>query len=251
MNGGAGRYTGDVEPGGPAAVRVLDEVVLRKLSVGPMDNAAYVLACRRTGERLLVDAAAEPDRLLALAGAGSAGGRAGAGPDAVPAGPLALVVTTHRHRDHLGALAAVLAATGAPHAAGAEDAGAVAEAAGTTAPRPLGHGDVVTVGALRLDVVALRGHTPGAVALAYREPDDARVPGAVPGRVHLLTGDSLFPGGPGRTTGPAAFAALLADLEARVFGRFRDDTWVYPGHGRDTTLGAERPHLPQWRARGW
>ena len=236
-------YTGDVVPGGPAAVRVLDEVVLRKLSVGPMDNEAYVLACRRTGARLLVDAAAEPDRLLDLARAGS--------PGEAPAGPLALVVTTHRHRDHLGALAGVLAATGAAHAAGAADADAVAEAASTTVPRALAHGDVLEVGALRLEVLALRGHTPGAVALAYREPDDARAPGAVPGRVHLLTGDSLFPGGPGRTADPAAFDALMSDLEDRVFGRFRDDTWVYPGHGRDTTLGAERPHLAEWRARGW
>lgn len=267
----ASGYTGDVEPGGPPAVRALDEVVLRKLSVGPMDNAAYVLACRRTGERLLVDAAAEPDRLLALLRAGSPGSgasdaahgaadtahgaadaaAAGAWSDAVPPGPTALVVTTHRHRDHLGALAAVLAATGAPHAAGADDAAAVAEAAGTAGPRALVHGDVVTVGALRLDVVALRGHTPGGVALAYREPEDARAPGSVPGRVHLLTGDSLFPGGPGRTADPAAFDALMTDLETRVFERFRDDTWVYPGHGRDTTLGIERPRLARWRARGW
>ncbi|WP_217614126.1 MBL fold metallo-hydrolase [Cellulomonas sp. GbtcB1] len=244
VGGGAGAgYTGDVVPGGPAAVRVLDEVVLRKLSVGPMDNEAYVLACRRTGARLLVDAAAEPDRLLDLTRAGS--------PGEAPAGPLVLVVTTHRHRDHLGALAGVLAATGAAHAAGAADADAVAESAGTTVPRALAHGDVLAVGALRLEVVALRGHTPGAVALAYREPDDARAPDAVPGRVHLLTGDSLFPGGPGRTTDPAAFGALMTNLEDRVFGRFRDDTWVYPGHGRDTTLGAERPHLAEWRARGW
>jgi glyoxylase-like metal-dependent hydrolase (beta-lactamase superfamily II) len=243
-DGAAGAtYTGDVEPGGPAAVRVLDDMVLRKVSVGPMDNAAYALVCRRTGERLLVDAAAEPDRLLGVLRAGA--------PDEAPAGPLALVVTTHRHRDHLGALAAVLAATGAPHAAGADDAAAVAELAGTTVPRALAHGEVVTVGALRLEVVALRGHTPGAVALAYREPDDAHVPGSAPGRVHLLTGDSLFPGGPGRTADAAAFASLMSDLERRVFGRFGDDTWVYPGHGRDTTLGAERPHLAEWRARGW
>lgn len=237
-----GGYTGDVVPGGPAAVRVLDEVVLRKMSVGPMDNAAYVLACRRTGARLLVDAADEPDRLLDLARARHAGD---------PDGDLALVVTTHRHRDHLGALAAVLDATGAPHSAGADDADAVASAAGTALPRGLAHGDRLEVGALRLEVLALRGHTPGAVALAYREPDDASAPGAVPGRVHLLTGDSLFPGGPGRTTSPAAFTSLVDDLEARVFGRFGDDTWVYPGHGRDTTLGAERPHLAEWRARGW
>ncbi len=234
---GAGGYTGDVRPGDPPAVRVLDEVVLRKLSVGPLDNEAYTLVCRRTGAQLLVDAAAEPDRLLTLVRDGSP--------------RLDLVVTTHRHADHLGALAAVLDATGAAHAAGEEDAAAVAAGAAVPLPRPLRHGDTLTVGSVTVEVVALRGHTPGAVALAYREPDDARAAGAVPGRVHLLTGDSLFPGGPGRTTDAVAFATLMADLEQRVFGRFRDDTWVYPGHGRDTTIGAERPHLAAWRARGW
>ncbi|WP_454048816.1 MBL fold metallo-hydrolase [Cellulomonas sp. Marseille-Q8402] len=227
-------YTGEVAPGGPAAVRVLDEVVLRKLSVGSMDNNAYTVTCRRTGARLLVDAAAEADRLLELVTEDGA------------EGPL-LVVTTHRHRDHLGALAAVLTATGASHAAGAGDAADVALLAGSTAPRPLVHGEVLTVGAVALEVVALRGHTPGSVALAYREPAGA----TAPGRVHLLTGDSLFPGGPGRTADPRAFDALMSDLEARVFDRFDDGTWVYPGHGRDTTLGAERPHLGEWRARGW
>lgn len=232
-------YTGDVAPGAPADARALDEVTIRKASVGPMDNDAYLLTCRRTGAQLLVDAAAEPDRLLALVREGA------------PDGRLDLVVTTHRHADHLGALAAVLDATGASHAAGGPDADAVAAAAGTTAPRALAHGETLAVGALALEVVALRGHTPGAVALAYTEPAGACAPGAVPGRVHLLTGDSLFPGGPGRTTDPAGFDALMTDLERRVFARFRDDTWVYPGHGRDTTLGAERPHLAAWRARGW
>lgn len=231
-------YTGHVVPGGPAAERVLDEVTIRKVSVGPMDNDAYTLTCHRTGARLLVDAAAEPDRLLELLRADSADG------------PVQ-VVTTHRHHDHVGALAAVLAATGATHAAGAADAEAVAVAAGGVLPRALGHGDALTIGAVTLEVVALRGHTPGAVALAYREPGTVTADGAVAGRVHLLTGDSLFPGGPGRTTDPAAFDALMSDLEQRVFGRFGDGTWVYPGHGRDTTLGAERPHLAAWRARGW
>jgi glyoxylase-like metal-dependent hydrolase (beta-lactamase superfamily II) len=79
------------------------------------------------------------------------------------------------------------------------------------------------------------------VALLYRGAD----------RPHLFTGDSLFPGGPGRTTGPEDFRSLMDDLEQRVFADLPDDTWVYPGHGDDTTLGAERPHLPEWRARGW
>jgi glyoxylase-like metal-dependent hydrolase (beta-lactamase superfamily II) len=220
-------------------VRVLDELVLRTLPVGPMDNDAYLLTCRRTGAQLLVDAAAEPERLLELVRDGSPGGR------------LDLVVTTHRHADHLGALAAVLAATGARHAAGGADAAAVAAAAGTSLPDALEHGDVLHVGDLRLEVVALRGHTPGAVALAYREPDDVHEAGAAAGRVHLLTGDSLFPGGPGRTTSPADFASLMDDLERRVFARFGDATEVHPGHGRGTTLGAERPQLGAWRARGW
>lgn len=222
-----------------ARVLVLDEVVVRTLAVGPMDNDAYLLTCRRSGAQLLVDAAAEATRLLDLVRAGA------------PDGRLDLVVTTHRHADHLGALAEVLAATGAAHAAGATDARAVADAAGTSVPRGLRDGEVLTVGMLRLEVVALRGHTPGAVALAYREPDVVAADGAVAGRVHLLTGDSLFPGGPGRTTDPVAFGTLMSDLERRVFTRFRDDTLVYPGHGLGTTLGTERPHLGEWRARAW
>jgi glyoxylase-like metal-dependent hydrolase (beta-lactamase superfamily II) len=65
-------------------------------------------------------------------------------------------------------------------------------------------------------------------------------------------GDHLFPGGVGNTQQDAArFTSLIDDVESRLFGRLPDDTWVYPGHGNDTTLGAERPHLPEWRARGW
>ena len=93
-----------------------------------------------------------------------------------------------------------------------------------------------------LDVIALRGHTPGSVALALDDGD---------GRVHLFTGDSLFPGGPGKTPDTEAFTSLMDDLEARVFDVYPDDTVVHPGHGDSTTLGAERPHLEEWRERGW
>ncbi|CAM5779007.1 MBL fold metallo-hydrolase [Cellulomonas persica] len=232
-------YTGDVSPGGPPALRVLDEVEIRKASVGPMDNNAYLVTCRRAGAQLLVDAAADADRLLDLVREGSSSAR------------LDTVVTTHRHRDHLGALTSVVAVTGAAVAAGAPDADAIAQATGTPVTRRLLDGDLVVVGHVTLEVVALRGHTPGSVALVYREPEHATAPGAAPGRAHVFTGDSLFPGGVGRTTTPEDFASLYADVTARLFDRFDDATWVYPGHGRDTTLGAERPQLPHWRTRGW
>ena len=232
-------YSGDVVVGGPTDVRELDELTVRKAAVGPMSNNAYLLTCRASGAQLLIDAADEPDRLLALVREGSAGAR------------LDLVVTTHRHPDHHGGLESIATVTGAATAAGADDAAGIPVPTG----RRLRDGDAIAVGHLTLEVIALRGHTPGSVALAYREP--ARNPrhpapaGSMPGRVHLFTGDSLFPGGPGRTSGAADFTRLLDDLTDRVFDRFDDSTWVYPGHGNDTTLGAERPHLQQWRARGW
>lgn len=208
----------------------LDELVIRTLAVGPMDNNAYLLTERRGGAQLLVDAADEPERLVALLQEGSGSAR------------LDAVVTTHRHADHHRALASVVAVTGAPSLAGADDADAIREATDIPVSRRLHHGDVVTFGHVNLEVVALRGHTPGSIAIAYREPE---------GPVHLFTGDSLFPGGPGATRSPDAFASLMTDLTDRVFDRFDDDTAVYPGHGRATTLGAERPHLDEWRARGW
>lgn len=221
-------YTGDVRVGGPSDVRVLDELEVRKAAVGPMQNNVYLLTCRVVGAQLMVDAADDPDRLLALLQEGTT--------------QLDLVVTTHRHADHSRALASVVAVTGARVAAGADDADAIAEATDIAVTQRLHDGDTVRVGNVTLTVVALRGHTPGSVALAYREPG---------GRVHLFTGDSLFPGGVGKTSGPEAFEQLYRDVVERVFDRFDDDTWVYPGHGPDTTLGAERGQLPQWLARGW
>lgn len=101
----------------------------------------------------------------------------------------------------------------------------------------------MSVGTRRLDVIALRGHTPGSVALAWQETGD--------GRVHLFTGDSLFPGGVGKTTSAEDFASLLGDVRSRIFDHYGDDTIVYPGHGDNTTLGAERSHLDEWQERGW
>jgi glyoxylase-like metal-dependent hydrolase (beta-lactamase superfamily II) len=214
-------YHGHVKPGSPD-VRELPELRITKASVGPMDNNAYLLQCLSTDELLLIDAASEPDVLLDLVGGQ----------------PLATIVTTHRHRDHWDALEAVVGATRATTVAGADDVDGIP----VSTDRPVSDGDIVEVGRCRLQVIHLVGHTPGSIALVYDDPT---------GAPHLWTGDSLFPGGPGKTTGAKNFTSLMDDLEAKVFGRLPDETWVYPGHGNDTTLGTERPHLGEWRERGW
>jgi glyoxylase-like metal-dependent hydrolase (beta-lactamase superfamily II) len=215
-------YTGDVTPGGPPAVRELDRLTVTKLSVGPMDNNAYLLRCRDTGEQVLIDAANEAGRLLDLAG--DAG--------------LTSVVTTHRHMDHWVALEEVVATTGARALVHADDADGLPIPAQT-----LTDGDTVAVGGQELEVIHVKGHTPGSIALLYRDPA---------GTPHLFTGDSLFPGGVGNTDrDPERFGQLIDDVEHKLFGRLPDETWFYPGHGADSTLGAERASLPQWRVRGW
>nr|WP_240942415.1 MBL fold metallo-hydrolase [Planosporangium thailandense] len=195
------------------------DLTIIKVSVGPMDNNAYLL--RSAGEQLLIDAANEPHRLLSLLGEGG----------------LATVVTTHRHADHWQGLSDVVGITGAESLAHEADAPEIPIVSQT-----LKDGDRVQVGDAELEVIHLVGHTPGSVALLYRDPA---------GHPHLFTGDSLFPGGPGRTTNPHDFNSLMTDLETKIFGRLPDETWFYPGHGNDSTLGAERPSIPEWRARGW
>ncbi|GAA1040905.1 MBL fold metallo-hydrolase [Virgisporangium ochraceum] len=215
-------YTGAVTPGGPADVRDLAALTITKVSVGPMDNNAYLLRCKQTGAQLLIDAANDAPTLLDLVG--DAG--------------LSTVVTTHQHGDHWQALLAVLKATGATSVSHAADADGIPDVDETVAD-----GDTVRVGDVALEVIHLVGHTPGSICLLYRDPS---------GTPHLFTGDSLFPGGVGNTFGSKEnFASLIDDVERKVFGQLPDETWFYPGHGKDSTLGAERPSLPEWRARGW
>ena len=218
-------YTGKVSPGGPVDVRELDALTIRKMSVSSYDNNVYLLTCRATGAQLLVDAADEAPRILDLVAQGGGG--------------LDVLVTTHRHGDHTRALAEVAAATGARTVAGEDDADDLP----VSVDERVGQGDTVSFGEVKLDVVHLRGHTPGSIALAYDDPH---------GHTHLFTGDSLFPGGVGNTKNPGqSFDALIEDVTTRVFDVYDDDTWFYPGHGNDSTLGAERPHLDEWRARRW
>jgi len=218
-------YTGHVDPG-TAARRTLPGVTILKVSVGPMDNNAYLVTCSATGETLLIDAANDADVLIELIRR--------------HAPKVSLIVTSHQHFDHWQALEAVAAATGAPTAVNEIDAGPLP----VKPDRLLANGDTVQVGELSFDVIHLRGHTPGSIALAL----DGAATGGV---TQLFTGDCLFPGGLGRTIKPAEFDSLFQDVKTRVFDRFGDETVVYPGHGDDTTLGAERPHLEEWRERRW
>lgn len=219
-------YDGKVSPGDPAQVRELDGLTVRKLAVSQMSNNVYLLTCGATGAQLLIDAADEAEQVLTLIEQGGPG--------------LTALATTHKHWDHVRALEEVASRTVAPTYAGAADADAL-----PLAPdHRLDHGDTIRFGDVRLDVIGLRGHTPGGIALAWTEPS---------GRVHLFTGDSLFPGGVGATDryDDQSFPELIDDVEHRIFDRYGDDTWFYPGHGDDGVLGAQRPHLQEWRERGW
>ena len=219
-------YTGDVVPGGPSDRRDLARLTIRKASVGTMANNVYLLTCARTGAQLLIDAADDPVRITSLLREGGGG--------------LDVIVTTHQHRDHHRALAQVVASNKAVTTAAGE---ADADALPVIPTRRLSQGDTLAFGDVTLGVIHLRGHTPGSVALVYEDPQ---------GHAHIWTGDSLFPGGVGNVQkDPARFASLLGDVRTRIFDVYDDETWIYPGHGADTTLGAERPHLQEWRARGW
>lgn len=214
-------YNGRVTVAGPADVRELPSLVISKIAVGPYENNAYLLRCTATGASLLIDAAAEPEKLLALVGDGS----------------LDYVLTTHRHADHWQALAKIVSATGARTLASSVDAGDI--------PVPtdvlLTAGDVVRFGEVELGVFEISGHTEGSISVLYDDPE---------GHPHLFTGDCLFPGGIGRTLSPAEFDSLL-DGVVRDFFSLPDETWVYPGHGHDTSIAAERPSLEEWRLRRW
>ncbi|WOC13851.1 MBL fold metallo-hydrolase [Gordonia sp. MP11Mi] len=228
------QYTGNVSPGSDhqknkaqknkAQRRDLDNATIVKISVGPMDNNAYVITDKATGEALLIDAANDAGVLLSLA-------------EQIP-GTIRQIVTTHGHPDHWQALDEVRTGLSVPHAVGTDDA----EALPVPADRLLADGDTVVVGDLTLDVIGIVGHTRGSVTLALTEHS---------GRVHLFTGDSLFPGGVGKTWEPGDFEILLNNVDTKLFERYGDDTAVYPGHGIDTSIAAERPNLPEWRARGW
>lgn len=216
-------YTGAIAAGGSPQRRTLAGARIIKASVGPMDNNAYLVTCSQTGQSLLIDAANDAGTLGQLIDEN--------------APQLTMIVTTHQHPDHWQALADTVAGFDCPSAAHPDDASALP----IPPTRMLEDGDTVSIGRLTFTAIHLSGHTPGSIALALNAD----------GVTHLFTGDSLFPGGPGKTGSPEQFTRLMDDLERKVFDKFGDTTIVYPGHGKDTTLGAERPHLQEWRQRGW
>lgn len=219
-------YDSDVRPGQPATRLDLDGLTMWKLSVSDMHNNVYALRDEATGARLLIDAAADAPAIAAmLAEAGN--------------GPLVGIVTTHKHWDHHRALPDL-----APQAevtmAGAADAPHLP----VTPSRQLMDGDVVEIGTQRLTAHHVPGHTPGSIVLSWTPLQG--------GRAHLWTGDTLFPGGVGATDRyeDQSFDELFASVTSKIFDAF-DEGDVHPGHGDDTSLEAERPHLAEWRDRGW
>ncbi|QDP97540.1 MBL fold metallo-hydrolase [Microlunatus elymi] len=215
---------GHVEPGGHPLVQGLSAAMtMIKMSVGPMDNNSYLLQVR-SGETLLIDAANDADRLVAMAGEH----------------PPEMIITTHRHQDHWQALA-VLANRWHPDLyAGTPDLQAIQRDADVDDVQGLWDGDQLKLADEYVEIIGLVGHTPGSIVIIYR--------GDV---THLFTGDGLFPGGVGATRTPEDFRSLLADVENKIFNIYDDDTVIHPGHGDDTTVGRERPHLEEWRNRGW
>ena len=199
----------------------MNSLKLDHVSVSSMDNNCYLISTG--GQGLLIDAAAEPSTLLSMAD--NAGVR------------ITDVLTTHRHWDHVGALEEVLAETGATHWGSHLDAPAL-----PVAPdEELNEGDVLTFAGHEFPIHILRGHTPGGAALVAE----------IDGVTNLFVGDSLFPGGVGKTHSEGDFLRLFNDVKQRLFDSYPDDAIVWPGHGKATTLGHERPNLDAWWERRW
>jgi glyoxylase-like metal-dependent hydrolase (beta-lactamase superfamily II) len=223
-------YPGHVEPGGPAIHRRVHHgntvVRVTKLSVGPIDNNCYVLADTAAAVGLIVDAADDASRIL----------------DAVGDLRIATILTTHGHPDHWQALDEVARATGASVAYHEAERARIP----IPADRLVEHNATLRFGAAAVTLRHTPGHTDGSMCTVLTGPADDRT--AI--TTHLFAGDTLFPGGPGKTQNAERFQQIMRSLREQLFV-LPDDTWVYPGHGDDTTLGDERGQLDHWQARGW
>ena len=213
---------------------LLDDVTIRWISVSDMSNNVYLITNRRSGEQLLVDAADDATAIARLIDEAR---------NDADHPRIAGIATTHQHWDHVRALAELVEQYPVTTYAGADDMEGIKKESGVQVTKGLNHGDQLKLGDVIIEVIHLRGHTPGSIGYALVDSS---------GQPVVLSGDSLFPGGVGNTwKDPQRFLSLITDVSERIFDRFPDETKVLPGHGDSTTLGAERPHLDEWRERGW
>ena len=234
MSGSGLRHTLELMSSESSLIFDLPAVTVRRISVSEMSNNVYLLTAKKSGVQVLIDAADDAEAISAMISEAT---------EDTPCSPgVRAILTTHQHWDHVRALPELAASTGAELAAGTDDADAIEAEKSVTIDRRLQHAETVQYDGIALDVIQLRGHTPGSVALVYPVED---------GPTHIFTGDSLFPGGVGKTWSSEDFSSLIDDVESRLFADYDDDTIIHPGHGAPTTLGDERPHLAAWRERGW
>ena len=194
-----------------------EQLTITRLVVGPYDNNVFVARCRHTGEAVLIDAANEAEKVLDLCRRLNVG----------------KVLETHGHADHIQAVPAVREA--------GYDVWITAEDAAMLPGYDflLEDEQVIEVGRLRLHNLHTPGHTPGSICFR------------VEGSPVLFSGDTLFPGGPGATRPPLGdFPTIISSIQQRLLV-LPPETHVLPGHGRDTTIGTEQPHLQEWIDRGW
>ena len=182
--------------------------IIKVPHMGMLDNNGYVLTCRRTGERVIIDAPAEPEKLAEAAGDG----------------PIKAIIITHRHGDHTAGLRYLKERTGAAVAAHPDDAPELP----ISPDMLLQDGDRIQVGDLNLLAIHTPGHTPGALCLLTGK--------------HVFSGDTLFQGGPGRTGSPDNFRQVKDNIESKLLP-LEDGTAVYTGHGPDTMIGDARKQI--------
>lgn len=192
-----------------------DQIQIDKLELGPYGTNAYILVCRNTGESVIVDAPADAGKILERL--------KGTRPQ--------YILITHNHMDHTGALAELKSTLACPIAAHADDAGRLP----VSADQLLSDGDAISFGDIKLTVLHTPGHTPGSVCFLTAN--------------YLIAGDTIFPGGPGRTGSPADFKRILESLTGKIFV-LPDNTLIYPGHGESTVLDKERRAFKDFSARG-
>lgn len=179
-----------------------ESITIYKMECGPYANNMYLVVCPQTNESILIDTPAEPDKMIELA----------------KTTDVKAILITHNHMDHLLGFEDVTAAIKAPVGIGEADADAL--------PRPadilLTDGDEVSAGSVTLKAIFTPGHTPGSTCLHTGE--------------HLFSGDTLFPGGPGKSGSPRLLRQLIESITTRLY-TLGDGVYVYPGHGeKDTSI---------------